>query len=124
MKQDKTEILLKLKSILSHYSPPLKAVKDSDKGYELYGTRKITFFKKEIDAMYFSSVLIQKNFVGFYFFPIYTHVELVKEIPPELKKCLKGKSCFHITTLDDVLLKQIQQLVKKGFSLYKKCKLI
>ena len=124
MKQDKTEIFSKIKSILSQYSPPLKAVKNSAIGYELQGTKNDTIGNREIEEMYFSSVLIQKNFVGFYFFPVYSHVGLIEEIPPELKKCLKGKSCFHITKLDDALLLQIQQLVKKGFLLYKKCKFI
>ena len=64
--------------------------------------KKITLGKKEYDGMFFSAAKIQGGFTGFYFFPIYTHPGEFKDIPAELKKCLKGKSCFHIKKLDDV----------------------
>ena len=45
-------------------------------------------------------------------------------MPPELKKTLKGKTCFNIKKLDATLLKQVEELLKKGFDMYKKEKFI
>jgi hypothetical protein len=70
--------------------------------------------------MYFATAAIKSGYVGFYFFPIYTHPKEFTGIPDELKKCLKGKSCFHIKKLDKLLEGQIKDMVKQGFELYKK----
>jgi len=117
---DKAEILGELKAILSKHSKNLKVTKDTKKVYELYGTKKVVVGKKEVEGIYFASAVIQGGFTGFYFFPVYTHPHEFSDIPAELKKCLKGKSCFHIKKLDAELLKQIKELVKKGASIYKK----
>jgi hypothetical protein len=106
---DKKEILAELKKILSANSKGLKITKDSDKGFELSGTKTVTAFKKEFNGMFFASAKIQGGFVGFYFFPIYTHAGEFKDLPAELKKCLKGKSCFHFKKL--VGAKQISSLL-------------
>jgi len=117
---DKKEILQELKKILSAYSKKLKVTRDGEMGYELYCTKKVTVWNKEIDGMFFSSAMIRGGFTGFYFFPIYTHAGEFKDIPAELKKCLKGKSCFHIKKLDKVLEKQIKDIAKKGYDLFLK----
>jgi hypothetical protein len=70
--------------------------------------------------MYFASAAIQGSFAGFYFFPIYTHPKEFADMPENLRKCLKGKSCFHIKKLDNDLSKSIRSALKKGFVIYKK----
>lgn len=79
---------------------------------------------RKMTEMCFSGVVIQKNFVGLYFFPIYTHPQSFTEIPDELRKCLKGKSCFNIKKADDKLFRQIEKMAKQGFKLYKQEKWI
>lgn len=100
--------------------PPIVVKSHSEDRYELYSKKNIKITNKEVDELFFASTMIQKNFVGFYFFPIYTHPYEFKNISQELKKCLKGKSCFHIKKLDDNLEKQIRKLLEDGFELYKK----
>jgi hypothetical protein len=75
--------------------------------------------KKAKDA-WFAGALVQKGFVGFYFMPVYTIPEMKSEIQPELLKCLKGKTCFHIRKMDDQVFRQIKDALKKGCDLYKK----
>lgn len=118
MKTEKPEILSALKVILSKFSKSMKVTKDSDKDYELYCTKKVTVHNKVVNGMYFAAAIIQGGFVGFYFFPIYIHPKEFTKIPPELRKCLKGKSCFHINKLDRKLEAQIKAIVKQGFELY------
>jgi hypothetical protein len=120
MKTDKPEILTALKKLLSKYSKSMKVTKDNDKAYELYCTKKVNMFNKEIDGLYFASAVIQGGFVGLYFLPIYTNPKNFAELPAELRKCLKGKSCFHIKKLDKGLELQIKEMLKQGYDLYKK----
>ncbi len=120
MLTEKTEILASLKKILSKYSKSLKVTKDSEKGYELYGKKSVTAFNKQFDGMYFATATIKSGFVGFYFFPIYTHPKEFIGLPSEIRKCLKGKSCFHFKKFDKELEGQIKDMVKQGYELYKK----
>ncbi|MBN4061752.1 MAG: hypothetical protein COA57_05240 [Flavobacteriales bacterium] len=116
----KEEIFNALKKELSAFSPLLEVTKDLESNYELYGTKSVTVGKKTVDKMYFASAIIQKNFVGFYFFPIYTHRQEFNDTPQELQKCLKGKSCFHIKKNDEQLIQQIRDILKKGKEVYQK----
>jgi hypothetical protein len=45
---------------------------------------------------------------------------LAKRIPAELMKTLKGKTCFHIKTLDATLKRQIADALKLSFDFYQK----
>ena len=56
--------------------------------------------------------------VRFYFFPTYTHKEQIGELPENLKKALKGKSCFHVKYIDDEFEDNIKELVKTAVKLY------
>lgn len=69
--------------------------------------------------MFFAGLMLKKGQVGFYFMPIYTHPDKFKDVPAELKKCLKGKSCFHIKKPDAVLDRQLKDILKKGYEVYK-----
>lgn len=75
---------------------------------------------KKTDEVYLAGGLVQKGYVGFYFMPIYTIPELRFELHPELLKCLKGKSCFHIKKMNDETAWQIKEALTKGYNAYKK----
>jgi hypothetical protein len=51
--------------------------------------------------------------------PIYANPKLLKDISPELKRRMQGKSCFNFTTIDKKLLKELSYLTKTGFDFYK-----
>ena len=69
--------------------------------------------------MFFAAVAVRASSVALYFFPIYTHAKEFK-LPPEVKKCMSGKSCFQIKKPDPELFKQITAMVKKGAGIYRK----
>lgn len=117
---DKKTIFKQLRLVLKKFAKGMEVRKNTAKAYELYGKKKVTFRGRDCDAIYFATAIIQKNFVGFYFFPIYTHPREFKGIPPELKKCLKGKSCFHVKKNDKKLFGQIRNILTKGRSVYKR----
>lgn len=55
--------------------------------------------------------------------PVYTDTDLKDVFGAELLNLLKGKSCFHVKTLDAKLEKQIASALKKGYQLCKKKRL-
>jgi hypothetical protein len=123
MKTDLNEIEETLRGILKTQVPTLRVRKDSPDGLEVCGKKEIMQGKQKVDGYYFGSVVPKTTDIRLYYFPIYTHPA---EFAPsdELKKCLKGKSCFHIKKLSPELEKEISEMVSKGVSLYDKDGLI
>ncbi|MFX1350224.1 MAG: DUF1801 domain-containing protein, partial [Promethearchaeota archaeon] len=68
---------------------------------------------------YIAGVIQQKNYVSFYFSPIYSHQDLFTNISTDLKKVLKGKSCFNLKKTTPRLLKEIEDILKEGINKYK-----
>ena len=88
-------------------------------GYHLYGTEEKSYFGRKPQKMYIAGVIQQKNYVSFYFTPIYSHADWFEDISSELRKTLKGKSCFNIKKTTPQLLEEIEEILKKGISKYK-----
>ena len=83
----------------------------SQKPVEIQGRKR--------DELWFAGILVQKGYVGFYYMPVYAQPEMKKVFKPELLKCLKGKSCFHIKKNDPIIMTQIQESLKLGYDMYK-----
>ncbi|WP_407355240.1 hypothetical protein [Methanolobus sp. WCC5] len=119
MTDEKQLIFIKLKELLSAYVPPLVITRDEDEKFDVYGDVKVTIGKKTHDRVYFASLEVWKNHVGFYFFPIYTHHNMFSDTHEDLIKLLKGKSCFHVKKEDEIIFTEIEKLLKKGFEIYR-----
>ena len=109
----------KLKPVLQQYENPFIPVFNLDSKYDLWSFKDIEVNGKKREELFFASIIIQSNFVGFYYMPIYVDKNLKESLDPELLKLLKGKSCFHIKKLDDKLEAQIDKALAIGFELYK-----
>lgn len=115
-------IFEKLKNALEKCTPPMVVKKGSSGlSFELIGNKPVPYGydKKIIPGMFFASVAQRKDSVAFYFFPSYMNTSL-EEIAPSLYKCLKGKTCFHFKKEDQVNEKELNALLKKGMSAWKK----
>ena len=66
-----------------------------------------------------ASIVLQKGYVGFYFMPIYMNSALEKKLSPGLLKLLKGKTCFHVKSLDATLLDDIDAALTLGAKAFK-----
>lgn len=108
-----------IKQMLRAQCPPLKVRKDDEKVFEIAGTKETMQGKQKVDGFYFASVMPKPKDVRLYFFPIYTHVDDF-DITDDLKKALKGKSCFHIKKWDDALKLELKGMIEKGVELYKR----
>lgn len=123
MLTDLQEIQKTLQEILIDHSPALRASKETDTVFEVSGTKEVMQGRQKVNGHYFASVMVKPKDIRLYFFPIYTHVDSYN-ISPELKKCLKGKSCFHIKKLSDEMVQEIKEMVDTGVKLYQKDDLI
>lgn len=118
MTKDINEIQSKLIDILKEQIDVLKISAETENKFEVSGTIEAMQGKKKVDGIYFASVVPKPKDVRFYFFPTYTHKEQIGELPENLKKALKGKSCFHVKYMDDEFEDNIKELVKTAVKLY------
>lgn len=120
MQNELSEIYQKLKRLLKKYEPPLVAKRDFDSRYELWSQKEVVIAGRKRKEVFFAAIIIQSNYLGFYYMPIYTDTSLTSVFKPELLSKLKGKSCFHIKEYDEKIFNQIKQALDIGFKLYKK----
>ena len=101
----------KLKSILKPYSSKLIVKIDTSDGFSLDGA----YSEKWKKELFFGAAQIKKNYVSFYLMPVYMYPDLLKNISPELKKHMQGKSCFNFKKIETSLFDELTQLTKQGF---------
>ncbi|MBN8658575.1 MAG: hypothetical protein J0M11_22760 [Anaerolineae bacterium] len=99
-----------LKAILTPYAKTMTVKQDTDNAFYL----DASYSEKWKKELYFGSVHIKKNYVSFYFMPVYMHPDLLKDISPDLKKHMQGKSCFNFKTVEKSLFDELKTLVKQG----------
>ena len=118
MNNDLIEIFNSVKKLMKKYENPLIAKMDMDSRYELWSVKDIVIEGRKRKEIYFAGLIIQRNYVGFYYMPVYVETEMKNMFGTDLLKLLKGKSCFHIKKFDEVLEKQIADALEKGYLLY------
>lgn len=104
----------RLRSILATCTPKLVVVHDRPDKYYL----DTAHIMKNGQPMFFGAVQLMKGHVGFYLMPIYVHPPLLEGISPELRKRMKGKSCFHFKSVDEKLLAELAELTAAGMAYY------
>lgn len=120
MKTDFIEIFQTIRAVLQPYATlGFNNRINSETNYDLWSDMEVVAFGKKRNEMYFAAVTIRKDYVGFYYMPVYAEPEMKKIFDPALLKLLKGKSCFHIKKLDESLLAHIEDALAEGYRLYK-----
>lgn len=109
----------KLRALLEPYAGKLRVVHDTDSHYYLD-----THYIMNKQPMFFGAVCKGKAYVSFHLMPVYVFPELLRELSPELKRRMQGKSCFNFKTSDEKLLKELAKLTKAGFAKFKSAKYI
>jgi hypothetical protein len=104
-----------LKNILRPYAEKLTLKADSSDTYYLDGP----YSEKWKKELFFGSAKIKKNYVSFYLMPVYMYPELLKDISPELKKRMQGKSCFNFKKVEPALFEELAALTHKGAEKFK-----
>ncbi|MEO7971322.1 MAG: hypothetical protein ABI698_08485 [bacterium] len=110
-KDDFETIFEKLRAILRPYEKKMVVVHDTDSYYYL----DTPHLMKNKRRLCFAAVRAGKAYVSFYLMPVYASPELLKDLSPELKRRMQGKSCFNFKAVDDKLFKELAKLTKSGF---------
>lgn len=105
-----------LKSILEPYASKLILKGNTNDTFYLEGA----FSEKWKKELFFASAQVKKNYVSFYLMPVYMYPDLLKNISPELKKRMQGKSCFNFKKIEQSLFDELSQLTKQGFERFMK----
>ena len=106
----------KLKSILKPYETELNITADTTEAYSLDGP----YSEKWKKELFFGSAQIKKNYVSFYLMPVYMYPDLLREISPELKKRMQGKSCFNFKKVEPELFQELEDITKKSYERFQK----
>ena len=65
--------------------------------------------------MYFGSVRLGKAYASFHLMPLYMCPELARQISPELRKRMHGKTCFNFKTVPGPeLIANLNRLTEAG----------
>jgi hypothetical protein len=118
-------IFEELHKLLVPYAPPFKAGGgkiDGKMDFHLMVPNAVVIpraYGGKPTEIAMASLILQKDFVGFYFMPIYLNPELKKNLPPELLKLLKGKTCFHVKAIDAQLLENVAAALALGLKSFK-----
>ena len=110
-KNDLSLVFEHLKNILRPYAERLTLKADTQDSYYLDGP----YSEKWKKELFFASAQIKKNYVSFYLMPVYMFPDLLKNISPELKKHMQGKSCFNFKKIEKSFFVELKKLTKQGF---------
>ena len=103
-------IFNQLKAILAPYAKNMDVAQDTA-NYYLLNTRHIM---KNKQPLCFGGVRRGKAYVSFYLMSVYASTDLLKQMSPELKKRMQGKSCFNFKSVDEKLFAELAKLTKAG----------
>ena len=109
-KADFTEVFTQLKSIFKPYAKKMDVSQDTNQ-YYLLNTR---YLMKNKQPLCFGGVRLGKNYVSFYLMSVYASPDLLKNMSPELRKRMQGKSCFNFKEVDQRLFAELKALTKDG----------
>jgi hypothetical protein len=114
-----------LEKVLALYSPPAKMWIE---GSHSKPVTRLTvpspvvvpgaYGGKPIDLA-LATLILQKDFVGFYLMPLYVRPSLRVKIPKPLRKLLKGKTCFRLRSADEAMVEHARLAVDAGTQLYR-----
>jgi len=103
-------IFEQLKSIFKPYEKNLTVTADTATDYSLDGP----YSEKYKKVLFFGAAQIKKNYVSFYLMPVYMFPDLLKEMSPELKKHMQGKSCFNFKNVEPELFSELASLTRQS----------
>ena len=105
-----------LKKILQPVASKITITADTPGSYSLDGP----YSEKWRKQLFFGSAQIKKNYVSFYLMPVYMFPDLLKDISPELRKHMQGKSCFNFKKVEPELFEELEELTRMSVEKFKR----
>src|SRR5215470_7833713 len=95
MPNEHASVFAVLKRVMAAQASRLAIEKDGPREYALVTKRPSPFPQHKGQPMWFGAVKLGKAYVSFHLMPLYMSPTLEKEISPELKKRMQGKTRFN-----------------------------
>ncbi len=99
-----------LRKLLTPYDKKLQVVKDAAGAY-MSESKSIRYMGKSV---MFASIA-SKSYVSLHLFPVYMFPDLAKNVSPELKKRMQGKTCWNFKTPDAALFAELGGLIDRSY---------
>ena len=69
--------------------------------------------------LFVAGVRTRKNYVSYYFMPVYAMPALAEKLSAGLKKRLQGKACFTFTAIDPQQARELSRLTRAGIDAFR-----
>jgi hypothetical protein len=107
----------RLRGILEPYAKRLGAHDDKPNQY----TVSLSDVQDRVGRPLFCGCVRKgKADVSYHLMAVYAPPDLLKDLSPELRKRMQGKSCFTFTTIDPAQVKELEALTKKSAAAFNK----
>ena len=80
----------------------------TDTPTHLYLEERLSCAKPQL----FACVQAKASYVAFHLFPVYTTPELLRELSPQLRGRMQGKSCFNFKSVEQIPGDELRSLVQ------------
>ena len=116
-------VFMALRGILAGHATGLTVAADVGTRYSVEGdvgpaTIQAWGGKKRQERMEVGRVQAGKAYVSFHLMPVYANPALLRELSPELRSRMQGKSCFNFTTSDDRLFRELDVLTERAIAAF------
>lgn len=115
---ERAELFDQLRSMLKEYEGRLRPKHDEEGNYDLWSFKDVEIAGRKRREVFFAQAVIRKGYVGLYYMPIYTDTDLAEVFGPELLSTQRGKSCFHVRSLEGPMREQVEEALRVGYALY------
>ena len=114
-------IFAALKPVMAEQEGRLAVQKNTSSEYSLVTKGPSPFPQHKGQPMWFGAVKLGKAYVSFHLMPLYMSPALEKEISPELKKRMQGKTCFNFKSIPSAeLIGDLRRLTAAAFAAWDK----
>jgi hypothetical protein len=103
-----------LKKILQKHKTKLFVKKDQPGDYVTESLHRLWRGQR----MFFAAAIIKKTYVSFHLMALYIKPDLLKTVPPELKRRMQGKACFNFTAPDPKVFAQLATVAQACLDAY------
>lgn len=114
-----------LRAILLRHAGPFsehEGLVRNKRDYHLKLVKPLIIDGRKKDELWFASIIMQKDSVGFYLTPLSCCDDVKAKLSPALLKHLDGKTCLHMKALTPELKKDVDAALKIAMAAYKKRK--
>ena len=116
-----------LVNVLKPYEDRLKVRVNSKDHYEVWtndGYRTTSMHPANLTGIQFAAVKIYSDHITFYLQPLYIHPLLKEQLSENLKPLFKGLSCLHVRDINNEIITDLKDIIKKCWDSYRQVGII